>query len=278
MNFTQEIKNEILQKKRNAEDTLEFLRGFIYSKGIINNKTILLRIYNEETKNAILKLFSKISIDVKVKNKTLSFAFDLFDLDENFQYPSSFYQGVFMGGGIISNLNKSSYHLQLSSNYEKFIDVIINKLNEYDFNFLKIKHNQKFVAYIKKHEKISDFLKAISVTTSFFNFIDNTISRDFYNNNNRLKNIDASNVIKTLSANQRYINSINYVLNNRLEFLFSDMQIKLFAIIVEHPKNNLNDLVKKFNETTGKKMTKSGIYHWLKKLDYVVNDHKNKVK
>ncbi|WHL49567.1 hypothetical protein HYE36_05960 [Mycoplasmopsis bovis] len=40
MNFTKEIKLEILSKKRNIDDANEFLRGYIYSKCIIDNDII----------------------------------------------------------------------------------------------------------------------------------------------------------------------------------------------------------------------------------------------
>ncbi|MCE6061559.1 DNA-binding protein WhiA [Mycoplasmopsis agalactiae] len=269
MNFTKEIKLEILNKKRNNEDASEFLRGYIYSKCIIEDDIIKLRIYDNLTKSTVLKSLNKIGIQYENKNSVILINKNDFSLVEEFSYPSSFFQGVFVGNGSISNLNNSSYHLQIASNYEQFIDVIINKLNEYDFNFVKIKHNKKFIAYIKKHEKISDFLKAISVTTSFFNFMDNTISRDFFNNTNRLRNIDASNINKIVNANSKYIKNINLMYELNLENNFSTEQLKLFNLIKENPNESLSSIAYLYTLRENKEITKSGIYHWLKKLEKV---------
>ncbi|MBT1315945.1 DNA-binding protein WhiA [Mycoplasma bovis] len=270
MNFTKEIKLEILSKKRNIDDASEFLRGYIYSKCIIDNDIIKLRIYDKSTKSTVLKSLNKIGIKYENKNTVILINKDNFSLIEDFSYPSSFFQGVFAGNGSISNLNNSSYHLQLASNYEEFIDIIINKLNEYDFNFVKIKHNNKFIAYIKKHEKISDFLKAISVTSSFFNFMDNTISRDFLNNTNRLRNIDASNINKIVTASNKYIKNIDLMYELELENKFNEDQLKLFQIMKENPNESLSSIADLYAYKENKSISKSGIYHWLKKLEKTV--------
>ncbi|MBZ4212901.1 DNA-binding protein WhiA [Mycoplasma sp. U97] len=274
MNFTKQIKQEILSKRRNNEDALEFLRGFIYAKGIISDNTINLRIHDKITKNTILKVIDKIGITVINNKSIIKIKKESIDLEQKFLYPSSFFQGTFVGGGSISNLSLSSYHLQISSNYEKFINIMLNKLNEYNFNFIKIKHNSKILIYIKKHEKISDFLKAISVTTSFFNFIDNTISRDFHNSHNRLKNIDASNIEKTIKANKHNLENINYIKENNLLSFFTIKQLDLFNLMLENSNESLSALAFIYNQKNSSNISKSGIHHWLKKLDTIVNNHK----
>lgn len=271
MNFTQEIKDEIVSKKRYSnEEIYEFLRGLVYAKGIIENDIVSLRINTSEFRNVVVKYFEKVKINLTVKNSQLSFNVSELPLEEKFLNPSAFYQGVFFGSGSISNLSKSSYHLQICSNYEKFIDVIMNKLNEYDFNFIRYERNSKYVIYIKKFEKISDFLKAISVSNSLFKFIDNTINRDFNNNINRLNNIDLSNIQKSINANNKHISNIKFIYDKHLEKHFSKEQLKMFEIIVNNPEESLNSLVNIFNENNEKPITKSGLYHWLTKLSQIV--------
>ncbi|WP_301006866.1 hypothetical protein [Mycoplasmopsis bovis] len=97
MNFTKEIKLEILSKKRNIDDASEFLRGYIYSKCIIDNDIIKLRIYDKSTKSTVLKSLNKIGIKYENKNTVILINKDNFSLIEDFSYPSSFFQGVFAG-------------------------------------------------------------------------------------------------------------------------------------------------------------------------------------
>lgn len=274
MNFTQQIKKEILDKKRNIEETREFLKGFIYAKGKINNSRITLRIYNELTKTTVLQMIKKININFKNKKSVIIIDNDDLDLKVNFEHPSAFFQGVFAGGGTISNLNQSSYHLQLSSNYEEFINVIMNKLNEYDFNFVKIKHNNKYIIYIKKYEKISDFLKAVVAVNSLFRFLDNAISRDLYNNINRLNNIDFHNIKKTVNANAKHLKNINYIKENSLENNFNINQLRAFEILEKNTHESLRIIVEKYNQKYEKQISKSSLHHWLKKLEKIVKDHK----
>ncbi len=57
--------------------------------------------------------------------------------------------------------------------------------------------------------------------------MDNTISRDFLNNTNRLRNIDASNINKIVTASNKYIKNIDLMYELKLENKFNDDQLKL---------------------------------------------------
>ncbi|WP_338822385.1 DNA-binding protein WhiA [Mycoplasmopsis felifaucium] len=276
MNFTQEVKNEIFQKKKTTNGEIkEFLRGFIYAKSYIENEKIKLRINDQDTKNLIVKYLIKLGIKVLIVNMQIVFNLSDFDLTEKFTNPSAFYQGVFAGSGSINNLDKSSYHLQISSNYKNFIDIIMNKLNEYDFEFNKIQHQNRFLIYIKKYEKICDFLKAIMASNSLFIFMENTINRDFNNNINRLNNIDFSNIKKSVNANQAHIKNINFIFSNNLTSSFKNEQIDAFNILLDNPESSLNSLVDIYNNSHLKPISKSGLYHWLNKLSGIVKKHSN---
>ncbi|MGV2392982.1 UNVERIFIED_CONTAM: DNA-binding protein WhiA [Campylobacter lari] len=272
MSFTKEIKQEILEKKFNLKDSYAFVRGVVHSKALILDDVIKLRINDVLTRTTVLKLLTKIKVSHSSNNTIIKINKDEFNLIENFESPSAYFQGAFVGGGTISNLNYSSYHLQLSSNYELFIDIMMNKLNDYDFSFTKIMHKNKYLIYIKKHEKITDFLKAIIATNSLFNFMDKIINRDFENNINRLNNIDLSNIKKSVHANLKHIQNIKKVYENGLEGKFNAHQLNFFKLILENPDASLSSLATLFNERNEKQITKSGIYHWLEKLNNKVGN------
>ncbi|QBF34562.1 DNA-binding protein WhiA [Mycoplasmopsis phocirhinis] len=272
-NFTQLIKNEILNKKKKKNEIIEFLRGFIFANAVIEEK-IRLKISNQITRDKIIKLLQTVKIEYYLKQNSVIFLNkEDFDLDLIFLIPNCFFAGVFIGGGTISSLERSSYHLQLSSNYEHFVDAFKTKLNEYEFGFQKIKHQGKYLIYIKKYEKISDFLKAIEAINSMFAFEDSRIKRDFDNSMNRINNVDVANIKKIVSANQKHIQNINYIIQHNLEYFFNENQLNLFKLLLQNPQESLTSLTILFTSQFNIHISKSGVNHWLKKLQKIVAQH-----
>ncbi|MCS4536983.1 MULTISPECIES: DNA-binding protein WhiA [unclassified Mycoplasma] len=270
--FTQLIKNEIFSKKKNKNEIIEFLRGFIFANAVIDNK-IKLKISNQDTRQNIIKMLRVVKIKAELNQTVIYLDVNDFDLSFNFPIPNYFFAGVFVGGGTISGLKRSSYHLQLSSNYEKIIEGLQKKLNEYDFGFQKIKHKSKYLIYVKKYEKISDFLKAIDAIKSMFAFEDSRIKRDFDNSMNRINNVDVANIKKIVTSNQKHIQNINYLKQHNLAQYFNENQLNLFELLLQNPQESLTNLVILFTSNFDVKISKSGINHWLKKLDKIVNEH-----
>ncbi|TQC54159.1 DNA-binding protein WhiA [Mycoplasmopsis mucosicanis] len=267
-NFTQFIKNELISKKKNKVEIREFIRGFIFANSIIDTN-IKLKIINKDLFNYVCNLLKILNYEYYTSKFTLSLDLSLFNLDNKFESPTMFFAGVFVGGGSISDLDRSSYHLHLSSRYENLIDILLEKLNEYDFGFQKIKHHNKFLIYVKKHEKISDFLKAISAFDSMFKFEDSRIQRDFDNSLNRINNVDLANIKKIVSSNQKHIKNIKYVFDNKLEYLFNQNQLDFFNLLLENPDESLSSLSDIYNNKYAHKISKSGLNHWLIKLNKI---------
>lgn len=272
-NFTQIIKQELFNKKKNKSEIMEFIRGFVFAN-YIENEFITLNITSKDTLNKLLDMFSALSIPVKCNKTQIFIEKDKIDLSNEIKIPTMFYAGVFCASGSISDLNHSSYHLQISANYERCVDIFINKLNVYEFGFRKIQHNKKFVIYIKKHEKISDFLKAICAFESMFKFEDARIQRDFDNSINRINNVDVANIKKIVSTNQKHIKNYEYIIEKGLTNQFKDEQIKLFDLLSKNPEESMMWLASNLLEKYGIKISKSGVYLWLQMLDKLVSKHK----
>ncbi|UUD34791.1 DNA-binding protein WhiA [Mycoplasmopsis caviae] len=275
MNFTYFVKNEIINRKKNDVESLEYLRGLIFGNGLIKNESILLNIRNQEFFDLIVALIKRLNLHYEIKNsRTLILNKCDIDLDVEFIKPSLFFAGVFQAGGSISNLGKTSYHMQLSSNYEQFIDIIMNKLNEYYFNFQKIKHQNKYIIYVKQKEKIEDFLKAILALESFYKFTDITIKRDFENSFNRINNIDIYNIKKAVNANVKHVENLNYLFNNNLLNHFSNEQISVYKILLSNPETPLSNISLLLEKEQNLIKSKSTIHHWLTKARNIVIKHK----
>lgn len=276
--FSQKVKDEIINRKKNKQEATEFIRGLIFTNALIQNDEIELFLRDPKVFKNVVDLLKKYEIKYALNNLTIIIKQDDFNIDEQFDNPSLFFAGTFIGGGSINDIDKSSYHLQISSNYEKFIDIIKNKLNEYDFNFVKIKHKNKYLIYIKKMEKIQDFLKAILATESLFYFMDQIISRDFNNNINRINNIDMSNMKKIANANIKEQNNINYLKEHKLEKYFNINELNFYDLLLENVSESLNNLCIIYNQKYNANYTKSGVYHWLSKLKKIISKHQKEAK
>ena len=276
--FSQKVKDEIINRKKNKQEATEFIWGLIFANALIQNDEIKLFLRDPKVFKNIVDLLKKYEIKYALNNLTIIIKQDDFNIDEQFDNPSLFFAGTFIGGGSINDIDKSSYHLQISSNYEKFIDIIKNKLNEYDFNFVKIEHKNKYLIYIKKMEKIQDFLKAILATESLFYFMDQIISRDFNNNINRINNIDMSNMKKIANANIKEQNNINYLKERKLEKYFNINELNFYDLLLENVSESLNNLCIIYNQKYNTNYTKSGVYHWLNKLKKIISKHQKEAK
>nr|WP_308436122.1 helix-turn-helix domain-containing protein [Mycoplasmopsis bovis] len=96
------------------------------------------------------------------------------------------------------------------------------------------------------------------------------LAETFLNNTNRLRNIDASNINKIVTASNKYIKNIDLMYELELENKFNDDQLKLFQIMKENPNESLSSIADLYAYKENKSISKSGIYHWLKKLEKTV--------
>ncbi|VEU78003.1 DNA-binding protein WhiA [Mycoplasmopsis columbinasalis] len=275
INFTRKVKIELFQKTKPSAKNFDFLLGFLWAKSQLDlEKNIFLIIKDELTKEKLLAFLKELKIEHQIENSNLIIFKNQIDFQTQINNLSNFFAGFFCGGGTISDFKHTSYHLELSSYYEQFIDLVLEKLNKYNFGFQKISYRQKYLIYLKKHEKIADFLKAIEARNAYFEFEEEKIKRDFYNNINRIDNIDFSNINRIANANGRHIDNINLIFAKNLESKFSQHQLKAFEIVLANPGESLQSL-SEIMIKNGIKITRSGLNHWLRKLDEVVKEFKN---
>ncbi|QSF13848.1 DNA-binding protein WhiA [Mycoplasma sp. Mirounga ES2805-ORL] len=271
MNFSLKVKNEILTRNNNRIQNLELIKGFIFSNAIKENGYYKLSIRGKEVRKLFINCLKKEHIEYKLNSIYIMIKFEDINLEKTIEQPPFFFAGVFAGGGSVNKLNTPSYHLELTSHYLEYIDLIQEKLNKYSFGFVQIKHQNKYVIYIKKHEKISDFLKAILTFNSLFNFEESIIKRDFENNVNRINNIDLSNIKKIINSNSKIINNFQFIKENNMLDKLKPKEIVFFELLSENSSESLVNLVGILNEKHNIQITKSGLYHWIKKLDKIAN-------
>ena len=188
----------------------------------------------------------------------------------------SYIKGIFISTGSINDPKTSRYHLELIVNNINYANFINKKLNDNYLNSKVIKRDNKYMIYIKEAEKISDFLRMINANKAVLYFEDIRIFRDYKNMTNRLNNCEQANVEKIISTANTQLDDINLIeCESGLDILPD--KIKDVAIYrKKYPEVSLLELSKIISLETGNEITKSGIYHRMKKINEIANKIRNK--
>lgn len=267
MSFASEIKFEVLNKEFSIENALYFLSGLILTNSKTHDKYATIRINNPNISNAILQLVNELKIETLPSKENKNYILlKEFKPIKDIKLPSFFFAGAFVGGGSISDLDSTSYHLEIQVHSHMSASFMQTFLNKYRFNFSLIQRRLNWVLYIKKSESISDFLRAIEVVNAFFKFEDARVKRDFKNQLNRYSNFDVYNQNKLVAANEKFLLHYQYIKENNLEFLFKKMELTFFELKKSNAFSSLDELTRIINKKYNLTKTRAGLNHWLIKL------------
>ena len=123
--------------------------------------------------------------------------------------------------------------------------------------------------YIKEAEKIGDFLRIINANSAILYYEDIRIYRDHKNMVNRLNNCEQANIDKVIFTSSKHINDIQLI-ENFVGLDILDDKLKEVAVYrLKYPDASLNELSNIISLETGNKITKSGLYHRLKKINTI---------
>lgn len=190
----------------------------------------------------------------------------------------AYLRGLFSICGSINDPKKSRYHLEFLVNNEKYASFISKMLNEFYLNSKYIKRNQKYMIYIKEAEKIGDFLRIINANIAVMYYEDIRIYRDHKNMTNRLNNMEQANVDKMIASATKQVEDIELI--NEIGGLdLLDEKEKIVAEYrLKYKEASLSELSEIISYETGKKISKSGINHRMKKIKELSNRIRNKEK
>ena len=120
------------------------------------------------------------------------------------------------------------------------------------------------MVYIKEAEKIGDFLRIINATQAVFYYEDIRIYRDHKNMTNRLNNCEQANVDKMIETANKQLNDIELLIENDTLDLLDDKVKEVAIYRKKYPEVSLQEL-----SETNVPITKSGVYHRLKKIEQI---------
>lgn len=187
--------------------------------------------------------------------------------------------GLFLATGSINDPSSTNYHLEVYSHSEAYANSIlklIKKTKGSDFNFKSIKRRNNYVVYLKKSELIADFLVYLGASNAVLEFENVRIDRDFVNSSNRLMNMDAHNMKKTISKGLEQIEQIKEIDNwLGIKNITNEKLKELCYLRLENPEANYNELAELLSQKVNKEVSKSNINHLFIKIKEMAKEHKH---
>ena len=297
MSFTSTVKNEVSKLEFSSVENIAELSALISLASEIND-TIKITTENASVARKIfytIKTIFDINIKITVRKgfnfqkkylyileitKNITNILDTLGIKngitEKYIYDDeetlrAYLRGAFLGCGSINDPKKSRYHLEFIINEKNKAEKINNLLNSCNLASKILKRDNRYMVYIKGAEKISDFLRLISATNALLYYEDIRIYRDHKNMTNRLNNCEQANIDKMILSAQKEIKLIQKLKDNDMFDLLDEKDQLIANYRIKYPESSLQELSEIISIETPTKLTKSGIYHRLRKLKELSN-------
>lgn len=302
MSFTSTVKNEVSKLDINEIDSITELSAIIKNTAVISNNitittenaSVARRIFSlvKDLFNYVSKItvrrgynFNKNYIYIIEINHDIEKIIKKLSLDKNIpeeymvddiELKRAYLRGLFLGSGSVNDPKKSRYHLEFLVDTKEYAKFINNLLNDFRLNSKILKRESKYMIYIKEAEKIGDFLRIINATNAVFYFEDIRIYRDHKNMTNRLNNCEQANVDRIIETANNQIKDIEILEQNDVIDLLDDKVKQVLKYRKKYPEVSLSELSEIITIETGNSITKSGIYHRMKKITDLAKKIKEK--
>ncbi|MCY6371261.1 DNA-binding protein WhiA [Clostridium ganghwense] len=234
------------------------------SNSLKKNNVYLVMISHEMEVKELLKEVGVLNEEKDLISLEYSIPKRIIDTDE---CKRLFIRGVFLGGGSISNPEKS-YHLEFVTHHEEYANEFSKILNSYGLNSKVIERKSSYVIYIKEGEQIVDLLNIIGAHESLLEIENVRIMKEMRNNINRLVNCETANLSKTVNAAVRQIESIKLI---QKEIGFQRLP-KNLREIAELRLNFPNESLKELGQMLEPPVGKSGVNHRLRRIEKIAEE------
>lgn len=179
----------------------------------------------------------------------------------------AYIRGAFLGGGSISNPEKT-YHLEFVTHNYDYATELSKLINTYSLSSKVIQRKNSYVIYIKEGEQIVDLLNIIGAHSSLLQLENIRIMKEMRNNVNRLVNCETANLSKTVNAAVRQVESIKLIEEEiGLDRLPKNLR-EVAELRLEFPDESLKELGAMLNPPVGK----SGVNHRLRRIEKIAEE------
>ncbi|MEG0370747.1 MAG: DNA-binding protein WhiA [Clostridium sp.] len=179
----------------------------------------------------------------------------------------AYLRGVFLGGGSISNPDKT-YHMEFVSSSLEQAEDIMKLINSFSPNAKVIQRKNSFVVYLKEGDQIIDILSVIGAHTALLEIENVRIYKEVRNNVNRLVNCETANLNKTVDAAIRQIESIKFIKEKSGLRKLSPSLREVAEVRLNYPDISLKEIGEILNPPIGK----SGVNHRLRKIEKIAEE------
>jgi len=184
-------------------------------------------------------------------------------------FKDSYLRGAFLVNGLVSDPEKM-YHLEVSTNDKEEANFIHNLFGYYSLNSRVSFWKKRWIVYLKKGDSIFEFLRLIGLQNALLYFQDIRARKDVLNTVNRLVNCETANLDRTVLSAARQLHEINIV-EKKIGLQYISPRL---ALVAEMRKNLPYASLQELAEEIDFKITKSGIYHRLKKISQIAESLK----
>lgn len=173
----------------------------------------------------------------------------------------SFLRGAFLAAGSVNSPERANYHLEIFTTHEELAEELVYIMKEFDLPAKITERTGGFIVYIKRAEKIVDFLATIGATQTMLRFEDIRMMRDMRNSVNRMMNAEMANMQKTADAANKQVQQILFIANaiGDLDLLPKKLR-DIAQARLEQPDASLSELGDSLE------ISKSGANHRMRKL------------
>ncbi len=295
MSFTSTVKNEVSKLEINEIEKIAELSAILSNGAVIENNTIKITTENASVSRKIFSLIKdiyKIIPNIIVRrslnfNKKYLYILSIKKVEEIDKIPKdyiidddeskrAYLRGLFLMTGSINDPKTSRYHLEFLVNDKDYAYFVCDLLNKYNLNSKVLKRETKYMIYIKEAEKISDFLRIINAYNAVMYYEDIRIYRDHKNMTNRLNNCEQANVDKIIETANKQVKDIEIINKVGLDLLDEKEQV-VALYRLKYKDVSLLELSEIISIETGKKITKSGLYHRFKKISELADKLREKM-
>lgn len=185
----------------------------------------------------------------------------------------AYIRGAFLGGGSISNPEKS-YHLEFVTNNEEHSKDLLEIINSFGLNSRIVKRKSNYVIYLKEGEQIVDILNIIGAHQALLKFEDIRVFKDVRNNINRIVNCETANLNKTINASIRQVENIQYI-DSKIGIDKLPKNLQEVAILrLENRDASLKEIGAMLKVPVGK----SGVNHRFRRIEKIAENLRRKEK
>lgn len=173
----------------------------------------------------------------------------------------SFLRGAFLAAGSVNSPEKANYHLEIFTSHEELAEELRRLMSEFGLPAKITDKTGGYIVYIKRAEKIVDFLSTIGATQTMLKFEDIRMMRDMRNSVNRMTNAEMANIQKTANAANKQVQQILFIANEIGDLDLLPKKLRDIAKTrLEYPDDSLAELGEHLN------ISKSGANHRMRKL------------